>query len=259
VTTRSATRNTGRNAGRSSGTLSAVRVYVEETREMGLSLLLVLPLLLAYEIAMLLLDAPARNGAELAVSQLLARLPPQSVVVFRRGMTVLLMVLALVLIQRHPPHVARARYVLLEAVLLALALGPAVGWLVGGIGLSAPSALAGPRDAAWLPFLLSVGAGLWEELVFRLALLGGLTLLLTRAMGAAPAVAIAVSVLISALAFALYHHLGASGEPLTASRFLFRSIAGTILGLLFVFRGLAVVVYMHVFYDLLCDLRSLHG
>ena len=238
---------------------SALRAYVEESREMGLSLLLVLPLLLAYEITMLLLEAPARNGAELAVSRFLGQLPPHSALLLRRGLTVVLMAVALVLVHRQPPRVARARYVLLEAVLFALALGPAVGWMVGGIGLSAPSVVNGSQPPAWLPFLLSVGAGLWEELVFRLALLGGLTLLLTRAGGATPPVAVATAVLVSSLAFALYHHLGHGGEPLTASRFLFRSIAGTILGLLFVFRGLAVVVYMHVFYDLLCDLRSLHG
>jgi hypothetical protein len=233
---------------------SPLQAYLEESREMGLSLLLVLPLLLAYEVAMLLLQAPARNGAELVVTDLLGRLPAPSVVLLRRGMTLLLMVVALVLVRRHPPRVARARYVLLEALLCALALGPAVSWLVG-LGASSAS----PGAPAWLPYLLSVGAGLWEELVFRLALLGGLALLLTRAMRVAPSVAVAAAVLVSALAFALYHHVGESGEPLTASRFLFRSVAGTILGLLFVFRGLAVVVYMHVFYDLLCDLRSLHG
>lgn len=256
---RSARRGSGGGASRGAQAAWTLQAYLAETREMGLSLLLVLPLLLAYEIVMLLLNAPARNGAEVAVAQLVERLPPQSLALLRRGMTALLMVLALVLIHRHPPRVARARYVLLEAVLFALALGPAVGWLVGGIGLSAPSATPGAHDPAWLPFLLSVGAGLWEELVFRLALLGGLTLLVTRALGAAQPVAIAVAVLVSSLAFALYHHLGDGGEPLTASRFLFRTVAGTILGLLFVFRGLAVVVYMHVFYDLLCDLRSLHA
>ena len=71
--------------------------------------------------------------------------------------------------------------------------------------------------------------------------------------------ATAIAVLVSSLAFALYHHLGAYGEPLVAGRFVFRLLAGTILGVLFATRGLAVVVYMHVFYDVLCDLRTLHG
>ena len=69
--------------------------------------------------------------------------------------------------------------------------------------------------------------------------------------------AIAVAVVVSSLVFALYHHIGPAGEPFTPDRFAFRAFAGTILGVLFVLRGLAVVVYMHVFYDVLCDLRVL--
>jgi hypothetical protein len=231
--------------------------YARESRDVGLSLLLVLPLLLAYEIAMLLTDAPARNGAEMVVAALLRQLPPDAVVLLRRGLMVLLLVLAVALVRHHRPDVARAHWLLAEALVFALLLGPVVGWLVGGVGLSIPSTPPGPGTAPWLPFLLSIGAGLWEEIVFRLALLGGLTLLGSRLFGWPTPVAIGVATLASALAFALYHHVGHHGEPLTASRFVFRAVAGTILGLLFVFRGLAVVVYMHVFYDLLCDLRAL--
>jgi hypothetical protein len=236
---------------------AAVLVYADESREVGLSLLLVLPLLLAYEIAMLLIDAPVRNGAEMVVSGFLQQLSPEALVQLRRGMMLLLLTLALVLVRQHPPNVARAHWLLIEALILAMLLGPAVGWLVGGVGLSLPSASPAGTSAPWLPFLLSVGAGLWEEIVFRLACLGGLALVGSRLLGWPSPVAIAMATLASSLAFALYHHLGHHGEPLTLSRFVFRAVAGTILGLLFVFRGLAVVVYMHVFYDLLCDLRAL--
>jgi hypothetical protein len=235
----------------------AVLVYAQESRDVGLSLLLVLPLLLAYEVAMLLVDAPVRNGAEMVVSDLLRQLTPQGLVVLRRGLMLLLLVLAVVLVRQHPPDVARARWLLAEALVFALLLGPAVGWLVGGVGLSMPSEAPDAGAAPWLPFLLSIGAGLWEELVFRLGLLGGIALLGSRVLGWPTAAALAVATVASALAFALYHHVGHHGEPLQLSRFVFRAVAGTILGLLFVFRGLAVVVYMHVFYDLLCDLRAL--
>ena len=69
--------------------------------------------------------------------------------------------------------------------------------------------------------------------------------------------AMGVALVVSSLVFALYHHVGAAGEPFALDRFAFRAAAGTILGLLFALRGLAVVVYMHVFYDLLCDLRAI--
>jgi membrane protease YdiL (CAAX protease family) len=130
--------------------------------------------------------------------------------------------------------------------------------MLGGLGLSLRPPLEG-GSPAWLPFLMSVGAGVWEELVFRLALLGGLTLLLVRVLKLDLTVATGAAVIASALVFALYHHLGEMGEPLVAPRFAFRFLAGTILGVLFATRGLAVVVYMHVFYDLLCDVRALQG
>lgn len=244
---------------RARGRASPLALYLEETRDIGLSLLMVLPLLLAYEIVMLCVTVPVRNGAEVATLQLFQRLPDASLVLLRRGLAVLLLVLALVLLRRRPPSVARARWVLAEALLLALLLGPIVSALVGGVGLSAAARAGDGAAPAWMPYLLSVGAGLWEELVFRLALLGGLAFVLTRGLAVPQRAALAVAVLLSALAFALYHHVGDAGEPMQAGRFAFRAVAGTILGLLFAFRGLAVVVYMHVFYDLVCDLRAVHG
>jgi Type II CAAX prenyl endopeptidase Rce1-like len=218
----------------------------------------VLPLLLGYEISMALLAPPTRNAAEDAVVSLAARLPPEPATWLRRGLLALMLVLAVVLARREAPRVARARWMLVEAFVLALALGPVVGWMLGGLGLSLRPPLAGGAPA-WLPFLMSVGAGVWEEIVFRLALLGGLTVLLVRGLKLDVWVATGAAVIVSALAFAAYHHFGALGEPLDAPRFAFRFLAGTILGVLFATRGLAVVVYMHVFYDLLCDVRALHG
>lgn len=236
-----------------------VATYLRESRDIGLSLLLVLPLLLAHEIAVLLLAPPARNAAEAAVAELAGRLSPELLAWLRRGLVLLLLLLAALLARREAPRVARARWVLLEALLLALLLGPLVGWMVGGLGLSMRPASVAPAAPAWLPFLLSVGAGLWEELVFRFGLLGGLALLLVRVLRMPGLPAAALAVLASALAFALYHHVGAHGEPWQAARFAFRALAGIILGVLFATRGLAVVVYMHVFYDVLCDLRSAGG
>jgi membrane protease YdiL (CAAX protease family) len=239
--------------------LAPLRAYARESRDIGLSLLLVLPLLLAYEIVMLLVQSPVRNGAEMVVSRFLAQLSPDGLVTLRRGLVLLLMVVALVLVRAAPPKVARARWVLAEALLCALLLGPLVSLLVGGIGLSVRGGELAGAAPAWQPFLLSIGAGLWEELVFRLALLGGLAYLLVRVTALPRRAAFGVAIAVSALAFAFYHHLGSMGEPLAADRFLFRTFAGTILGLLFAVRGLAVVVYMHVFYDVLCDLRALNA
>lgn len=236
---------------------SPLEIYLAETRDIGLSLALVVPLLLAYEILMLLLQAPLRNGAEMVVMQSLSHLPPETLSIVRRSAVGLLIVASVLWVRTHPPAVARARWVLLESLALALVLGPLVGFLVGRIGLSVAAPVSAESYGPWMPFLLSVGAGLWEEIVFRLFLLGGLAFVLARTTSLGAPGALSIAIVTSALAFAFYHHVGDFGEPFEASRFAFRAIAGTILGVLFVFRGLAVVVYMHVFYDLLCDVQAL--
>lgn len=244
---------TPRRAARTSGT----RTTAVAPSRIGSSLLMVLPLLLAYEVSVQLLAPPVRNGAEHVVRELLGGLSPVVLDALRLGVLLVLLVTCVACLRERQPESLPFARTLIEAWVAALLLGPLVGWLLGQVGLSAPSApLTGPAPP-WLPFLLSVGAGLWEELVFRLAILGGLMALLMRVARWPPASAFAVALLASSLCFALYHHVGAAGEPLVADRFAFRMIAGTILGLLFAWRGLAVVVYMHVFYDLLCDTRAL--
>lgn len=217
---------------------------------------LVVPLLLAYEALLLWLDPPVRNSAELAFSRFVALLPAHLLPVLRLGTLCVLLLVSLAWLLRERAAAARPWLVFAEALALALLLGPGLGLLVGGLGLSAH---APPPEghAPWLPFLLSVGAGLWEEIVFRLGLLGGLVVVLRRLVRLQPLPAHVLAIVVSALAFALYHHVGHAGEPLLPARFVFRALAGTILGVLFVYRGFAVVVYMHVFYDVLCDLRAL--
>lgn len=240
---------------------SRLSLYLHESRDVGRSLALVVPLLVVYELAMPLLAPEVRNSAEWGVSRLLEPLPPAVLLTLRRATLSALVIAVLVWSlwgRRDRAQVARPHLVLAEAAALALLLGPALGALVHRLGLPlSASPIATASLDPWVPFALSVGAGLWEELVFRLGLMGGLVLLGTRVLRWKRGVALGVAVLVSAVAFAFYHHLGAAGEPLDPSRFVFRALAGTILGLLFAWRGLAVVVYMHVFYDVLCDLRVL--
>ncbi len=230
-----------------------------ESRQIGLSLALVVPLLLLYEVTMVLVDAPLRNGAEVVVSEALGQLPLPLIDGMRRAFLIAIVGACLIWSRRQPPMVARAHWVLLEALAFAVALGPLVGWMLGGVGLSVDAPVTAAVPAPWLPFLLSVGAGLWEEIVFRLLILGGLAYLVGRWTPVTRPAALGIAIVISALIFAVYHHVGAMGEPFESGRFAYRTVAGTILGILFAYRGLAVVVYMHVFYDLLCDLRALSG
>jgi len=93
----------------------------------------------------------------------------------------------------------------------------------------------------------SLGAGVHEELVFRLGLLCGLAWALGKA-GLAPRLALVLAVIASALVFSWAHHL--AGEPWDRAVFAYRALAGVVFALVFWYRSLAHAVYAHALYDL---------
>ena len=95
-----------------------------------------------------------------------------------------------------------------------------------------------------------VGAGVYEELIFRLflclALRGALLLLAVRGWVAWPVVLI-----VSSLLFAAAHHIGPYGEPFQAMAFFFRTLAGLYFSILYQTRGFGVAVGAHAGYDVI--------
>jgi hypothetical protein len=65
-----------------------------------------------------------------------------------------------------------------------------------------------------------------------------------------------MAVVVSALAFSWFHHL--CGEPFDRTRFVFRTMAGVLLGGLMWGRGYGVCVYTHTIYNLYFYLAT-HG
>jgi hypothetical protein len=92
----------------------------------------------------------------------------------------------------------------------------------------------------------ALGAGLHEELLFRLGLFAGGAALLTRA-GSPPRAAWALALVGSSLVFAAAHHW--AGEPWDDRVFAFRSLAGAAFALVFWYRSLAHAVWAHALYD----------
>jgi hypothetical protein len=95
-----------------------------------------------------------------------------------------------------------------------------------------------------------VGAGIYEEVLFRLGLFGLLVLVMRLAF-MPKVVAVPVAAVLGALAFSAAHHLGPAGEPVTVPVFLFRAAAGVVFTALFAGRGLGVAVGAHAGYNIL--------
>jgi hypothetical protein len=216
--------------------------------DLAASLVLVFPLLLVYEIGVLF--AGSVNGADVVTRLLFAALGRPAYLALHA-----LIAICFLLWIRRSDRWATLRLdvvapVVLEAALYALTLGALISLILDrllGLGLSGASVIG------------ALGAGVHEELAFRLALLGGLVALGEGAAAASPAsalarrprFAVAGALVVSSIAFAAAHHLGAHGEPWTAHAFAFRALAGVAFGLIFWFRSLAHAVYAHAIYDLL--------
>lgn len=111
--------------------------------------------------------------------------------------------------------------------------------------------LATPFVATLRNLGVAVGAGIFEELLFRGLLCYAIFRLLKEIVGADRWSAGAIAVVIAAYLFSAYHHWGAGGEPWDALRFTFRFHAGVVLGVIFLTRGLGIAAFAHGFYDAL--------
>lgn len=97
--------------------------------------------------------------------------------------------------------------------------------------------------------VLSLGAGIYEELVFRLILCTTLAIVLKNGMRLGGGLSFLLLVVVSAVLFSGYHYLG--NEAFNWRNFVFRTGAGVYFAVLFVLRGFGVTAGSHMAYDIL--------
>ena len=201
------------------------------------SLVLVFPLLLAYEVGVLFFGRV--NGADVVTRLLYTLLASKGLYLLVHALVAVWFLLWIRRGQRWGTlRLEVVAPVVLEAAIYALTLGAVVNLVLEkllGLGLGIGSVVS------------ALGAGVHEEIVFRLGLFAGLASLLERRQ---QRFAMPVALIVSSVAFAAAHHIGAHGEPFTMHAFAFRSLAGAAFGAIFWYRSLAHAVYAHVLYDL---------
>ncbi len=222
--------------------------YFAWSRDPSVGLFAVLPLWLLYEGLRMLLTPQERNGAELLLLRELGKLHPNALLAMRLAFGIGLVVAARSLVRRQVPWLRVAAVLALEGSVYGLLLGPIAAALTSSATRILSAGAAAPSFAA--DFVGSLGAGIFEELVFRLGLMSALVWIAMRAVrnwSLPVAVAGAFAVIVSAVVFSWFHHL--CGEPFERTRFLFRTMAGVLLGCLMWGRGYGVCVYTHTIYN----------
>ncbi|MBC8469222.1 MAG: CPBP family intramembrane metalloprotease [Planctomycetes bacterium] len=128
------------------------------------------------------------------------------------------------------------------------------------------SASAGESGAVtgwkyWLANIATaIGAGIYEELVFRLILICVLMLLFQDLFRLDHRNSIVLAVLISAALFSAHHHIDFfsgqvnPGDPFDWTRFSFRIMAGIYFAILFAIRGFGITAGTHAFYDIIATI-----
>jgi len=127
-----------------------------------------------------------------------------------------------------------------------------MGSLAGLSGTSLQGSGGDLMAESWQARLtISVGAGLYEEMLFRLVGVALIHFIVRDLLGAKSWMACAVAVTTTAIAFAVYHDPRlASGSP-DWHKLVFITLAGAYLGNVYVLRGFGIVVGAHALYDAL--------
>jgi membrane protease YdiL (CAAX protease family) len=105
--------------------------------------------------------------------------------------------------------------------------------------------------------ITGIGAGIYEELVFRLILICILMLLFQDILRLPYKNSIILAVVISAALFSAHHHIDfLSGrpneaDPFNMTKFVFRTIAGVYFAVLFAIRGFGITAGTHAFYNII--------
>jgi hypothetical protein len=210
-------------------------------------LVLTLPMFIGYHLGIMFL--PIRNAADVVTRELVA-LAGHDMAAYG-GLTLgigLTYVLVLGLAGRgHALRWQRFALIAAEGVAYAVAMRVVANYVVGRVFLG--GAVEGP----FAGLVMSLGAGFYEELAFRVGLFGvGLKIvsLFYPATNALRKVLVPVGwALLSGAVFSGWHYVGPMGDPFDAQSFLFRWVCGAVFVAIYALRGFAPVVWTHTVYD----------
>lgn len=230
--------------------------YFDASRRPLEILFFLLPFIALYEYELVrVLRAPegfVTNGAHLAILRLFDALGFDAAALSLPGVLLVAVLVGWHASQRQPwiVDLGVVGRMFFESLLLAVPLLVFAQLVVRAL----PLPLAGVDDFGALSLgarvAISVGAGLYEEFVFRLLLLWVLMTLLVDVAKFDRTVARVAAVALAALAFAIYHPIHAADGALIGQRFAFYLGAGVYFGVVFLLRGFGIVVATHALYDI---------
>lgn len=228
------------------------RSYLQQTSGILYSYLIAIPLLLLYEL-LIWISQPPDQAVRISVDILFKTffqflgINAISATLF---VTAFLGAVVLYLKREELPHLRSSYFLsmILESAVYAVLITVIIVGLLEAVLTMNLLQSAGSLNKIQM-FALSLGAGLYEELFFRVILVGGLSLLFLNFFSK-KITAYIVSALIAALIFSGVHYIGQYGDFFTLGSFLFRFLFGLALNVIYVTRGFGIAAWTHALYDI---------
>lgn len=228
--------------------------YFHRSKSLANSFVFILPLLILYEVGIALYGSNIKNVADVIIKTPLALFGRNGSLVFNSLVIIFLFLSVFYIEKKYRLSALIFIPMVLESMIYALFLGYGIGFVVYKILF--PHVLASPISTnTWIGIILSVGAGVYEEIVFRFLLLSALYFLFSSLLKMNKPFSVVLSIFLGSLLFSAMHYVGTLSDSFTYTNFTFRLLAGLVLSAIFMLRGLGIVVYTHAIYDVLSVLK----
>ncbi len=237
--------------------------YLSVTKSATYGFLASLPLFVLYESLILFVNgdriSQIRVGADIWVKQILALVGAKGMISL--GIAVVVVGIIIFVVERKKRIPIKPSYLVwmigesaLYAVFVAFLVSSLVGLIFSSaLSLYVPGVIqdsASGQPGGFMMLVLSIGAGLYEELIFRVLMVGSFFWVLNKWLGKRT-LAYIIAATIGAFIFSTVHYLGPLGDPFTLSSFTFRFVFGLALNVIFLLRGFGVAAWTHALYDVL--------
>ena len=224
--------------------------YLTVSKSPLYSFIFTLPLFLLYEVGIFLISSrdidQLRNGADVLMRQVLESFGIYGMYGF--GGTFLIGFLIAFIRQKKNLRTSE-----IESRFLLIMFFESIVWatLLVIMMIKIPTFLSlSNEDHLIQQVVLAIGAGIYEEFVFRVLLISGLAIFFGLIFNWGEFGKTFLSVIISSAIFSIFHFFGSYGDTFSFPLFFVRFFAGIFLAMIYIFRGFGITAYAHSIYDL---------
>ena len=235
--------------------MQAIKNYFANTHTLLYSFLFSLPLFLVYETLIIISQPNSEHVVRISVDVWMKAIFSSLGVNAVSFSLLLMMLIGIFILYKERERLKEIRFkyfpvLIVESIFYAIVIALLSSALTAAL-LNFSSSDPATQLSYMQKLALSLGAGLYEELFFRVILVTLFIYLFNRLFNNKKWASVTAAVTLSALLFSAVHYMGDMGDFFTLNSFFYRFLFGLMLNGLYVSRGFGVAAWTHAIYDVL--------